>query len=135
MKQPSETTTNLNNISSAANSAAQAAKNASESATIASQNAAIAAKAAAESATAIAVVATDTSWMKKSLTGIENTLQEMRNQYITTSQHLELTKLVESHETRINSLETEKTRIIVLSGVTGTILMILLGLLINHLVR
>jgi len=133
MTKPS-TEVNLNNISSAANNAAQAAKNASESATIASQNAAVAAKAAAESATAIAVVATDTTWMKKSLSGIENTLEEMRNQYVTMSQHAEVVKILDSHEKAIEDLQTEKTRTAVLLSIGIGILTLLVSLLVWHLV-
>jgi len=125
---------NLNNISSAANNAAQAAKSASDAASAAASNAAIAAKAAAESATAIAVVATDTSWMKKSLSGIENTLEEMRNNYVTMPQHAELIKELENHENRIIILDTERTRVTVLLSIGIGILGLLVSLLVYHLV-
>jgi exo-beta-1,3-glucanase (GH17 family) len=124
---------NLNNISSAANNAAQAAKSASDAASAAASNAAIAAKAAAESATAIAVVATDTTWMKKSLSGIENTLEEMRNQYVTMSQHAEVVKILDSHEKAIEDLQTEKTRTAVLLSIGIGILSLLVTLLVYHL--
>jgi hypothetical protein len=123
----------LTNVSVAANNAALAAKNASDSALAASHNAEIAAKAAAESATAIAVVATDTSWMKKSLTRVEETLNEMGKSFITYSQHQEVVKSVDDHEVRLNCLETEKTRITLLLSVSGFILTILIGLLVYHL--
>jgi Flp pilus assembly protein TadG len=124
----------LSNISQAANNAALAAKNASDAARSASDNAAIAAKAAAESATAIAVVATDTSWMKKSLSGIENTLEEMRNNYVTMPQHAELIKELENHEGRIITLETERTRVTVLLSIGIGILGLLVSLLVYHLI-
>jgi len=124
---------NLNNISSAANNAAQAAKSASDAASAAASNAAIAAKAAAESATAIAVVATDTTWMKKSLSGIENTLEEMRNQYVTMSQHAEVVKILDGHEKAIEDLQTEKTRTAVLLSIGIGILSLLVTLLVYHL--
>ena len=114
------------NATSAANSAASAAASAAE-------NARVAAKAAAESATAIAVVATDTSWMKKSLAGIENTLSEMRDAYVTSSQHAEVLKQIENHEDRLVILETEKTRITLLLSVSAAILTLLVSLLVYHL--
>jgi hypothetical protein len=120
-------------MSEAASNATAAAKSAADAATSAADNARIAAKAAAESATAIAVVATDTSWMKKSLTGIETILEEMRNSFVTAAQHAEITKTVDNHETRLNTLEMEKTRITLLLSVASGILMLLVSLLVYHL--
>ncbi len=131
MKQDKETTL----IANAASNAAEAARSASDAASKAADNATIAAKAASDSATAIAVVATDTSWMKKSLVGIENTLEEMRNNYVTFTQHTELIKQLENHEQRIGVMETERTRTTVLLSVGIGILTILTSLLTYHLVR
>jgi hypothetical protein len=127
-------TVNNLNIALAANNAAAAAKAASEAASSAAANAVVAAKAAADSATAIAVVATDTSWMKKSLAGIEQTLDEMRNAYVSTSQHNEVLRQLENHEQRLNGLETEKTRVTVLLATGIGILTLLVSLLVWHLV-
>lgn len=97
-------------ISAAAANATAAASAAATAAASAAENARLAAKAAAESATAIAVVATDTSWMKKSLSGIEVTLEEMRNQFVTAPQHADVIKTIDSQEERLKKLE-EKTNI------------------------
>jgi hypothetical protein len=126
LKITSDITAAAVNASSAANAAATAAASAA-------QNAAIAAKAAAESATAIAVVATDTSWMKKSLEGIEVTLNEMSKAFVTAAQHAGVLKCIDDHEARLTSLETEKTRLLVLVSVVGGILTILISLLVYHL--
>ena len=106
-------TVNFNNISSAASNAALAARNASDAAKQAadaakqaSDNAAIAAKAAADSATNIAIVATDTSWMKKSLTGIEDKLEQMDKNYVTAAQFMEFCNTQSDHEIRLRRLET-----------------------------
>ncbi len=120
-------------ISTAAANATSAANAAAEAAASAAENARVAAKAAAESATAIAVVATDTSWMKKSLSGIEQTLNDMSKAFVTAAQHEEVLKLLTSHENRLNTLETEKTRITVLLSISGAILTLLVSLLIYHL--
>jgi len=125
----------LTNVSVAANNAALAAKNASDSALAASHNAEIAAKAAAESATAIAVVATDTSWMKKSLTRVEETLTKMGESFITNAQHQEVCKEVDDHEVRINNLETEKTRIVLLLSVASFLLTAVVGLIVYHILQ
>jgi hypothetical protein len=93
------------NASQAASSAAQAAKLAADSALQASQNANVAAKAAADSATAIAVVATDTSWMKKSLTRVEETLSTMSNSFVSQADHKDVLNQLSDHETRIRTLE------------------------------
>ncbi len=120
-------------ITAAANNAAIAAKNASDAALSAAQNATIAAKAAADSATAIARVATDTEWMKKSLEGIERKLNEMDKAYVTAAQHADVLRSIENHETRLTSLETEKTRSMVLLTIGSALLIFLGGLLIKHL--
>jgi len=117
----------------AAENAAAAALSASNAARTAADNAAIAAKAAAESATAIAVVATDTSWMKKSLEGIELTLNEINKAFVTSVQHEEVLKKLDNHENRINNIEDSNARLLVLVGIGGTILGIFFYLLINHL--
>jgi len=122
-------------VSSAAENAAIAAKNASDAASNASHNAAIAAKAAAESATAIAVVATDTSWMKGTLVRVEAALNEMSKSFVTAIQHTEVLKRIEDHEDRLNSLETEKTRITVLLTISGAILSTLVGLIVYHILQ
>ncbi len=124
----------LSLMANAASNATEAARSAAEAASRAAENATIAAKAASDSATAIAVVGTDTSWMKKSLAGIENTLEEMRNSYITAAQHVEVLKNIADHETRINLLETEKTRITVLLMVGMSLLSILTSIMIYHLI-
>lgn len=123
----------LSIISAAANNAAIAAKNASDAAASASQNASIAAKAAAESATAIAVVATDTTWMKGTLTRVEETINEMNKAFVTATQHNEVLKILADHEVRLNSNETEKIRTTVLLTIGTAILSLILSLLIWHL--
>ena len=122
-------------IANAASNASEAARFAADAAAKAADNAAIAAKAAAESATAIAVVATDTSWMKKSLVGIETTLNDMTKVFVTSTQHMEVIKSIDDHEIRLNSLETEKTRTTVLLSIGVGILTLLVSLLTYHLVR
>jgi hypothetical protein len=129
-----EKTNNNNLIATAAANASAAASSAAQAASSAANNAQIAAKAAAESATAIAVVATDTSWMKKSLSGIEQKLNEMDKAFVTASQHTEIVKIVDNHEVRLNSLETEKTRIVLLLSVATGILTLLVSLLVWHIV-
>jgi hypothetical protein len=120
-------------ISTAAVNASAAASAAANAASKAADNAAIAARAAAESATAIAVVATDTSWMKKSLEGIEVTLNEMNKAFVTAAQHAELLKVTDNHEIRINALETTGTRLTVMLSIGIGVLSLLTSLLIYHL--
>ena len=99
------TTVIISAATSAAQNAAAAALAAAEAAKTASENASTAAKAASDSATAIAVVATDTSWMKKTLVSIEETLNEMSKQFVTAAQHAEVCKSIQDHEDRLRSLE------------------------------
>jgi len=120
-------------VAAAASNASAAASAAATAAASAASNAQIAAKAAAESATAIAIVATDTTWMKKSLSGIEQTLDEMGKSFVTASQHLEIIKFIDNHENRLNSLETEKTKVTVMLGIGVSIVTLLVSLLIYHL--
>jgi hypothetical protein len=120
-------------IANAAANASIAAREAATAAAKAAENAAIAAKAAAESATAIAVVATDTSWMKKSLSRVEESLTEMSRNFVTSAQHADVVKSIDDHETRLNSLETEKTRVTLLLAVSGFILSSLVALLVYHI--
>jgi hypothetical protein len=124
----------LGSVATAANNAALAAKNASEAASQASQNAAVAAKAAADSATAIAVVATDTSWMKKSLTGIEATLNDMSKAFVTAVQHQEVCKNISDHEIRLTALEGANIKNVVLLSVGIGILTLLTSLIVYHVV-
>ena len=71
----------------------------------------------------------------KNAGGFWNTLEEMRNNYVTFAQHTELIKLLENHEQRIVSMETDRTRTTVLLSVGIGILTLLTSLLIYHLVR
>lgn len=114
-------------VATAAANASAAASSAAQAANTAANNAQIAAKAAADSATAIAVVATDTSWMKKSLSGIEEKLNEMDKAFVTAAQHREVTDIQEDHEKRIRTLETRT--ILWLGGLAllGPIVTILIG--------
>ena len=120
-------------IANAAANASIAAREAATAAAKAAENAAIAAKAAAESATAIAVVATDTSWMKKSLSRVEESLSEMSKSFVSAVQHAELVKRVDDHEIRITKAETEHTKITVLLSIASVIMSTLVALLIYHL--
>lgn len=43
------------------------------------------------------------------------------------------TKQIADHETRLNTLETEKTKIVVLLGIASAIFSVLIGLLVYHL--
>lgn len=119
--------------SHAAENASAAALSAAEAARTAAGNAAIAAKAAADSATTIAVVATDTSWMKKSLEGIELTLNEMNKAFVTSAQHAEVIKRLDEHEIRLVNVETSNTRSTVLLSIGIGILSLLTSLLIWHI--
>ena len=119
--------------SHAAENAASAAASAAEAAKTAANNAAVAAKAAADSATAIAVVATDTSWMKKSLEGIEVTLNEMNKAFVTAVQHADVLKQLADHEIRIKAGENTDTRITVMLSLGITVMSLLVSLLVWHL--
>lgn len=120
-------------VTTAAVNASAAAASAATAAAAAADNARIASKAAAESAVAIVGVAKDTDWMKKALERVEVTLNEMNKAFVTAAQHVEVLKSIDDHGNRLNSLETEKTRIVVLASVVGAILLTLTGLLIKHL--
>lgn len=106
---------------------------AAAAAALASTNAQEAAKVAANSASIIAVVANDVLWMKKSLIGIENKLEEMTKVFVTESQHQEVCKNIEDHEVRLNNLETSNTRLTVMLVIGSSILTVLVSLLIFHL--
>ena len=135
MKQKVDSQSMISVAAHTAENASAAALSASEAAKTAADNAMIAAKAAADSATTIAVVATDTSWMKKSLEGIEMTLDQMQKAYVTASQHLELVKRLDEHEIRLNTLETSNTRLNVMLVIGSGILTFLVGLLIFHIFK
>ncbi len=83
-----------NNNSSAAASAAAAGNTATA-----------AALAASKASEAIATISTDLSWMKKSLSGIEQTLKEMSGVFVSTTIFSENQKMTDDHETRIRSIE------------------------------
>lgn len=119
--------------SNAAANASNAANAAAEAAAQAASNAQISAKAASDSATAIAVVATDTSWMKKSLTRVEEQLNSITNSFVSKSDHLEVLDQLDDHEKRLRCLEVERTRITVLLGIASAIMSVLTSLLIWHL--
>jgi hypothetical protein len=117
--------TKQSNNSSAAAAAAAAA--------VASTNAQQAAKTASESANVIAVVANDVSWMKKSLIGIETKLNEMDKAFVTAAQHADVIKSIDNHEGRINTLETEKTRVTVLLSIAIGIGIFMATLMVYHI--
>jgi hypothetical protein len=124
----------LTTVAQAASNASEAAHSAAEAASQASQNAQIAAKAVAESATAIAVVATDTSWMKKSLVGIEDTLKKIQDNFPTRQEHNDLLKITNNHEVRIKRLEDHNLKNTVLLGIGIGILSLLASLMIYHII-
>lgn len=88
---------------------------------------------AAKTAETNGTIMTNMEWFKKSLTGIELTLNEMRNSFVTSAQHSDVLTQLKDHETRINQLETERTRTTVLLSAASVILSTLIGLLVWHL--
>ncbi len=121
-------------IANAAADASAAAKAAAASAAEAARIAQVASKAAADSATAIAVVATDTSWMKKSLAGIEKTLDEINKAFVTAAQHAEVLKRLDEHDKKIDRLKSSNTKNMVLLGIGTSLVTLLTSLVIWHLV-
>ena len=107
---------------------------AAESASHAAENARIAADSAQKLATATAVMATDISWVKKSLTNIEESLKGMAGIYVTTIQHSELTKVVDNLESRTCGLETNNPRTTVMLSIGIGILTLLTSILVYHVV-
>lgn len=118
--------------SNAAANASSAASSAANAASQAATNAQIAAKAAADSATAIAIVATDTSWMKKSLARVEDTLSTISNSFVSIADHQAGLQLVSDHEKRLTSLETEKTKTTVLISVGIGLMSLLTSIIVYH---
>jgi hypothetical protein len=89
---------------------------------------------ATKTAETTAIISNDISWMKKSLIGIENKLNEMDKAFVTSTQHAEVLRVQEDHENRIRSNETSITRILT----WGSALILLLGIvefLLNMFVR
>ena len=109
-------------IATATANASQAASAAAAAAASAASNAQIAAKAAADSATAIAVVATDTSWMKKSLAGIEETLRVISSDFVSNSRFLESEKNQNDMEKRLRVIEENMWKWIGSASAIGAIL-------------
>ena len=109
-------------IATATAHASQAANAAATAAAAAASNAQIAAKAAADSATAIAVVATDTSWMKKSLAGIEETLRVISSDFVSNSRFLESEKNQNDMEKRLRVIEENMWKWIGSASAIGAIL-------------
>ena len=88
---------------------------------------------AAKTAESNGIINTNMEWIKKSLSGIETKLETMDKAFVTAAQHLELVAKVAEHEKRINSLETNNTRMTVLLSIGISILTLLTSLLIYHL--
>ena len=120
-------------IATAAAHASQAANTAATTAAAAASNAQIAAKAAADSATAIAVVATDTSWMKKSLAGIEETLGAISSDFVSNSRFLESEKNQDDMEKRLRVIEENMWKWIGSASVIGAISTTVVGYLMKVL--
>ncbi len=110
-----------------------ASETASKAADLATATANTAVTLASKTAESIAAITTNIDWMKQSLSGIESKLNEMDKAFVTAAQHLDVTKELETHENRINTLETEKTRSTVLLTIGGAIVSLMLTLLIYHL--
>ena len=108
-------------IATATANASQAASAAAAASASAASNAQIATKAAADSATAIAVVATDTSWMKKSLAGIEETLRVISSDFVSNSRFLESEKNQDDMEKRLRVIEENMWKWIGSASVIGAI--------------
>ena len=62
-------------------------------------------------------MATDTSWMKKSLGGIEEKLNEMDKAFVTAAQHSEVLAQLKDHEDRIRKIEDNLGKWIGAAGV------------------
>lgn len=86
-----------------------------------------------KTAEATAVISNDIGWIKKSLSGIEETLKIMSGSFVSNETFEGLKKVANDLESRVNSLETERTRITVLLGVSGFILSTLIGLVVYHI--
>lgn len=117
-------------IKTAVSLATTTAKQAADLATVAVKTATDLASKTAESN---GIINTNMEWIKKSLTGIEEKLNEMDKAFVTAAQHAEVLKSLGDHETRINTLSSDNTRMAVMVSIGGGILTILVGLLIYHL--
>jgi hypothetical protein len=110
-----------------------ASETAQKASDLARQTADTAVSLATKTAETTAVINTNIEWMKKSLTSIEIKLNEMDKAFVTYSQHADVLKELADHETRINGLETERTRTTVLMSVASALLGIVIALLIWHI--
>jgi len=88
---------------------------------------------ASKTAETTAIISNDISWMKKSLSGIESTLNEMTKAFVTASQHQEVIKTLDEHSEDIHELQTDKTRTTVLLSIGIGILTLLVSLLTYHI--
>lgn len=102
--------------------ASETANTAVALATTASKTASDLAIKTAETTTAIN---TNIEWMKKSLTGIEEKLNEMDKAFVTAAQHALVLAAIEDHEKRLRYVETNLTRVLT----WGSIALIGLGVI------
>ncbi len=117
-----------------ANTTRIASELASDTASKASELASMAMRTASElaikTAETNAIISTNIDWVKKSLVNIELKLNEMDKAFVTSAQHDAVLKELANHETRVNGLETEKTRTTVLLSVGSFLLSIVVSLIV-----
>ena len=95
----------IKNNDTTAIAAKLASETASKAADLATATANTAVVLASKTAESMAVISTDISWMKKSLSGIENTLKEIQGVYVTSVVFAESDKEINDHEIRIRKIE------------------------------
>jgi hypothetical protein len=82
-----------------------AAQTAAKAADLASLAATTATALATKTAETTAVMSNDITWMKQSLSGIEQTLKEINGTFVTNERFAEVEKNVMDHEDRIRNVE------------------------------
>ena len=82
-----------------------AAQTAAKAADLSSLAATTATTLATKTAETTAVMSNDITWMKQSLSGIEQTLKEINGTFVTNEKFTEISKEVEDHEIRVRNVE------------------------------